>query len=140
MAPECFWLTNFTIPCFNVLVEFLQRGSLWQPSISIGDILISQSWQIFTFSSRSWSGIWFEIPDISTLLRRPYCLFFDNCFSRLTILFSKTFFLFFYNRQFTGESFIGTHKTLNIIREIRNLLHGFWIWLLATTLPFIFSI
>ena len=58
MAWEFFRLTNFTITCFVVLVEFLPRGSLWQPPISIGDILISKSLQMFTtFSSRSWSGI-----------------------------------------------------------------------------------
>ena len=50
--------------------------------------------QVFTnfcdeISFRSWSRISFEIPDISTLLQRSYCSFFDSCFSRLTILFPK---------------------------------------------------
>ena len=124
MASECFRLTNFTITRSAVLVEFLPRGSLWQPSISIGDILISETLQMFTiFSSRSWSGIWFEIPDISKLLRRRYYSFFDSCFSRLTILFSKTFFTFFtIGSSLVSLSLVSTHKTLNIIRKIVNLI------------------
>ena len=80
--------------------------------------------QILTiFSSRSWCGIWFEIPDISTLLRRRYYSFFDSCFSRLTILFSKTLFTFFtIGSSLVSLSLVSTHKTLNIIRKILNFI------------------
>ena len=43
MASEFFQLTNLTITRFVVLVVFLPRGSLWQPSIFIRDILVSES-------------------------------------------------------------------------------------------------
>ena len=43
MASEFFQLTNLTITRFVVLVVFLPRGSLWQPSIFKRDILISES-------------------------------------------------------------------------------------------------
>ena len=47
------------------------------------------------FSSRYWSEIWFKTPDILMLLWHPYFSFFDSCFSRLTILYSKILFMFF---------------------------------------------
>ena len=141
MASECFRVTNFTITRSAVLVEFLPRGSLWQPSISIGDILISEPLQIFTtFSSRYWSGIWFKIPDTSTLLRRPYCSFFGNCFSRLTILFSTTLFKFFTIDSSLVSLALVLKRLLTLSERFAISLHRFWIWLSATTLPFFFSI
>ena len=128
MASECFRLTNFTITRFTVLAEFVSRGSLWKPSIYIGDILISESLQIFViFFSRYWSGIWFEIRDILTLLWRLYCSFFDSCFSRLTILFFKILFTFSTTVSSLVNLSLVLTRLLIFSERFAISLHRFWI-------------
>ena len=107
---------------------------LWQPLMSIRDILISKSFQIFLiFFSKSWFEIWFEIQDISTLLQRPYFSFLDSCFSKLTILFAKILSTFFT----TVSSMVGLPLVFSRILKLSETfvisLHRFWIWLWATT-------
>ena len=101
IASECFLLTNITITRLVVLVAFLPRDSVWQPSMSEVFMSIPESLQILITVSWFWSEASFEIPDISTLLCLLYCslcLFYcslcllycfdlDCFFSRFTILF-----------------------------------------------------
>ena len=69
-----FSINNLTMTFFVMLITFLPWEHLWQPSISECDILISEPLHILRiFFSKSWSGIVFETPEISTLFCQPYC-------------------------------------------------------------------
>ena len=140
MASECFLLANLKIARLAVLAMLLPKGSLWQPSISICVILTSESSHILIiFSSKSWSGISFETPDISKLLHRPYCSFFDNYFSKLTVPFPKMLFTFITTISSLLNHLLVFTRFLTFSDRFEISLHTFWILLLGITFPFMSS-
>lgn len=54
-----------------------------------------------------------------SIVPKAILFIFWYCFSNVTILFFK-YGLRFYNHQYTGESFIGTHKTFDILWKVRS--------------------
>ena len=102
---------NNSFRCLVVLVAFPPRGSLRQPSISICDILVSETLQIFMI----FSSISYETPDILTLLQRPHCSLFDSCFFQVNYSIFQNIVYVFDENEFTDDFFIGTHKTFSII-------------------------
>ena len=95
-ASAYFRLTNLTITLLSWPLLFLERGSRWQPSISLASTSIPDSLQmLITVFSKSSSQILFGMPDNSTLFLRLYCSPFAWFFSKFMILSSNLLFTFF---------------------------------------------
>ena len=95
-ASAYFWLTNLPITLLLCPLLFLERGSRWQPSISLASTSVPDSLQmLITVFSKSSSQILFSMPDNSTLFLWLYCSPFAWFFSKFMILSSNLLFTFF---------------------------------------------
>ena len=96
IASAYFQLRNLTITLLSWPLLFLERGSRWQPSISLAFTSIPDSLQILmpVFSKSSLQML-FGMPDNSTLFLWLYCSPFAWFFSKFIILSSNLEFTFF---------------------------------------------
>ena len=97
---NCFWLgQKLMCPYFSCIIScllFHERGSWWQPSISLAFTSIPDSLQILIMVfSKSSLQMLFGMPDNSTLFLQLYCSPFTWFFSKFIIFSCNLVFTFF---------------------------------------------
>ena len=140
IVSERFLSTNLAITRLVLLIAFLPNDSLWQPSTFKGFTLILESLQIpITVSSRFWSEVLLEIPDMSTLFGLFYCSDLNCCFSRFTILFWRFWLAFLTIHNSLFKFLLAVMRQTTFSESLEIWLYYPWISLPTTTFLFKFS-